>query len=57
MMRPPEKMTPSQRRQEITDILARGLLRLMALRSRKTMAYSKNSLDSLREESVTADKR
>lgn len=56
-MHPPEKMTPAQRKQEIADILARGLLRLKVLKMRKTKAYREILLDSSREESVTTKKR
>jgi len=56
-MRAPDDMTPVQRREEIADILARGLRRSIALKSRKNNSFDDILLDCEVKESVYATKR
>nr|WP_281720647.1 hypothetical protein [Nitrosomonas nitrosa] len=52
---PPEKKTPEQRRQEIAELLARGIVRLREQRPRESLYFNRESefeLDSSDHRSV-----
>lgn len=53
-MRKPEEMTAEQRKEEVAEILGRGIVRVNLLKARKNKGFPHNSLDSGAEESVYA---
>jgi len=53
-MRNPEEMTAEQRKEEVAEILTRGIVRVSLLKARKNKGFPHNSLDSGAEESVYA---
>ena len=53
-MRKPEEMTTEQRKEEVAEILGRGIVRVNLLKARKNKGFPHNSLDSGVEESVYA---
>lgn len=53
-MRKPEEMDAQQRKEEVAEILTRGIVRANLLKARKNKGFSHNSLDSGAEESVYA---